>query len=103
MRAAVVAAVIAVVVASTGCVRMRDCYDATLVGTVSNKLIAVDKRTGKRREMHFWASDFVYVTLRRWAQGDELVVCNAMVSNTSKKESAPCGDLGCLWVWLWEW
>ena len=31
--------------------------------------------------------------------GDELAVCNDIVTNKTRNESAECGDFGCLSIW----
>jgi len=97
MKRAISIAVLALPLA--GCGRFFDCYDATHVGSAVNQIIVVHSKTGKRHEMHFWNSDWVLRVLHSWEQGDELVVCNDMVTNKTKKSSAPCGDFGCLAPW----
>ena len=37
--------------------------------------------------------------IKGWKQGDELAVCNDMVTNKTRGESAECGDFGCLAIW----
>jgi hypothetical protein len=81
--------ILAVVAASlstslSACGNLFDCYDATLVGTSTYYLIVAKKGKGKKHGIHSYASDFVYKELASWNRGDELVVCNAMVTNVTK-------------------
>jgi hypothetical protein len=70
-----------------------------LIGTSTNYLTVAEKEKGKKHEIHSYDSDFVYKELTGWNRGDELVVCNNMVTNITKNRSLPCGDFGCLAIW----
>jgi hypothetical protein len=83
----------------SGCGNLFDCYDATLVGAAGYQMTVVQKASGKRRGIHTTADIWTTGKVAKWAPGDELVVCNAIVTNTTKKESAACGDFGCLALW----
>lgn len=75
--------------------RFRNCYDAKFIGASSNYL-SVEDASGGRHEMHMTASPDTMYLIRKWATGDEVVVCNTLVTNKTKGESANCADFGCL-------
>jgi hypothetical protein len=76
-----------------------ECYEAVLVGTHSYYVTVTDKRTGKPRETHTYTDPGTIGALATWKAGDELVVCNSVITNKTRNSSAPCGDLGCLALW----
>jgi len=82
----------------TGCGNLFDCYDAKLVGTARHNVI-VGLKDGRRREPHTTADAHTIARIGGWKAGDDLVVCNAMITNKTKGESAQCGDFGCLAIW----
>jgi hypothetical protein len=69
-----------------------NCYDAILVGTAGYHLTVAEAGSGKRREIHTTADSWTMAKVAMWTAGDELVVCNAMVTNKSKGVGARCGD-----------
>ena len=82
-----------------GCGRLYSCYDAILIG-VGGYQITVERRRDKvRRGIHTTADAYTVGLIRKWDKGDELVVCNALVTNVTKNTSAQCGDFGCLIPW----
>jgi hypothetical protein len=74
-----------------------ECYDAVLIGTHSYYVTVTDKRTGKPRQTHTYADSGTMDRLASWKAGDELVVCNAVITNKTRNSSASCGDFGCLY------
>jgi hypothetical protein len=82
-----------------GCGALYDCYEATFVGRWTYYVTVMDKKTGKLRQTHTWADTYAMCELAGWKAGDELVVCNASITNKTQNRSAPCGDFGCLWPW----
>ena len=82
----------------TGCGNLFDCYDAKLLGTAGHNLTLVLK-DGRRRETHTTADAGTIMRIAEWKAGDELVVCNATITNKTKGEGARCGDFGCLAIW----
>ena len=80
----------------SGCGNLFSCYDATLVGVSGYQMTVLDKRSATRRGIHTTADGYTMAKIGKWAAGDELVVCNAIVTNVTRKESATCGDFGCL-------
>lgn len=79
--------------------RFRFCYEATFVGATGYNLVVEEKPSLARREPHTTASSWNMTKIGNWKQGDELLVCNAIVTNKTKNESATCGDFGCLALW----
>jgi len=86
------------VLALGACGNLFNCYDATLIGVTAHQMIVLDKK-GKRREIHTTADGYTMSNIGKWKAGDELIVCNAVVTNTTKGVSASCGDFGCLAIW----
>ncbi len=82
--------------AMAACGKLSDCYDATFVGSEGYYLIVAEKSAGRNRETHTTADQYTKHLIRGWKQGDELAVCNDMVTNKTRNESAECGDFGCL-------
>jgi hypothetical protein len=89
----------AVALVLSRCGGLYNCYDAAFIGSSTYYLTVQDKRSNSYREMHSYNSDFVFSTLTRWKRGDDLVVCNASIVNTTRHEDLPCGDFGCLALW----
>jgi hypothetical protein len=81
------------------CGKLFDCYDATLVGTNTYYLMVAEKSAGKKREIHSTADQWTMARIAAWKSGDELAVCNDIVTNKTRNESAECGDFGCLSIW----
>ncbi len=79
--------------------RFRDCYDGRLVGTAAHHMTVADVRAGKTRSPHTYSSSDIVMSISQWKAGDDLHVCNNMVTNRTKGESVPCGDFGCLAIW----
>jgi hypothetical protein len=82
----------------SGCGNLFSCYDASLIGVAGYQMTVLDK-SGKRREIHTTADGYTMAVIGRWQAGDELVVCNAIVTNRTRSVSAKCGDFGCLAIW----
>ena len=74
------------------------CYEGKLEGTAQYRFTVRDKG-GQTHEPHTVASQFAIDRLARWKAGDELLICNAIVTNRTRQESATCGDFGCLAIW----
>ena len=79
--------------------RFYDCYDARLVGTAAHQLTVEDAKSGQRRQPHTTSDRGTIALISGWNAGDDLLVCNNMMTNRSKHESALCGDFGCLAWW----
>ena len=82
--------------ALAACGNLFSCYDATLIGVSRHNMTVLDKRSNTRRGIHTTADYYTTSKIGKWATGDELVVCNAIVTNSTRQESATCGDFGCL-------
>lgn len=78
--------------------RLRPCYQAKLVG-VSSYQLTVEATGGSMREPHTTADSPTMARVGRWGAGDDLLVCNNIITNRVKQESAECGDFGCLSLW----
>lgn len=78
---------------------LRSCYEARLVGTASYELTVLDLSSDRNREIHTFADANTIGRINKWNAGDDLMVCNTVVTNRSKGQSAQCGDFGCLAIW----
>lgn len=79
--------------------RLASCYEATLVGTSIHYLTVLDRKAGKHRSAHTWGGLSTQNAIARWNAGDDLLVCNNIITNRTKSDSVPCGDFGCLAIW----
>lgn len=86
---------------TSGCVRMRNCYEGTMIGAAGTVLLVFDKNASKRREHNLYARADSAKIMTKWKKDEELLVCNDIITNLSRSESVECQ--GCLWRWLWEW
>ena len=79
--------------------RFRPCYVARFVGAAGNQLLVEEVKSNGRREPHTTADVPTMFDLSNWTAGDELLVCNAIVTNKTKRQSERCRDFGCLAIW----
>jgi hypothetical protein len=82
----------------SGCGNLFSCYDAFLVGVAGYRMTVLDKK-GKHREIHTTADGYTMNVIGKWKEGDELIVCNAIVTNKTQNVSATCSDFGYLAIW----
>ncbi len=94
-----VGAITVLAVLLAGCGKFSECYDAQLVGSAGYYITVAAKEGGRRREIHTTADSWTVGKVAGWAAGDELIVCNNIVTNKTRGESAQCGDSGCLAFW----
>jgi hypothetical protein len=73
-------------VVMTGCIRMRNCYEGTMIGAAGTILLVFDKNAAKRREHNLYARPESTKIMSKWKK-DELLVCNDFITNLTKNES----------------